>query len=77
MNAFLVGAMAVSTSRFLHTSNLTVMVQGRHGIGEYRTGIREKYRWSTSIPILWTRMRAGICGHLDFFLAQFTGPAEM
>ena len=67
INTFLVGAMAVSTSHFLHTSNLTVMGQKRHGIGEYRTGIHEKYRWSTSIPILWTRMWAGIHAHLDIF----------
>jgi hypothetical protein len=76
MNAFLVGAMGVSISCFLHPLNLTVMAQGRHGIGEYRTGIRDKYLWSTSIPILWSKMRTEITNHFAFFLEQFQGPAE-
>jgi|ERR1700733_8577959 hypothetical protein len=76
VNAFLMGAMAVSTSCFLHTSNLTVTVQGRHGIGEYRTGNRDKYSWSSSIPVLWGKMRAEINSRFDFFLTQFKEPAE-
>ena len=64
-------------SHYLYTSNLTVTTQGRHSIGEYRTGIRARYLWSSSIPDYWINLRNEIGSNLLAFLTRFEKPANL